>query len=99
MVDKNTYLAVPQQLIQPVLDSFSDGKIQVALDSSEELRKNYPNDPLLLNIIGACFSAKGQDLEAINFYKKSLTADQNMLRHTSILEVLFTRLISLKMQF
>ena len=75
MVDKNTYLAVPQQLIQPVLDSFSDGKIQVALDSSEELRKNYPNDPLLLNIIGACFSAKGQDLEAINFYKKSLTAD------------------------
>ena len=62
----------PQELIKPILELFSNGEIQEALDAVEVLIKAYPNESLLFNISGACYAGLGQFDAAINNYKKSL---------------------------
>ena len=40
-------LDIPQDQIKPILELFSSGQIQEALDAVEVLIKYYPNDSLL----------------------------------------------------
>ena len=45
----------PKAEIQSVFALYSNGQIQEALNSVEPLIKDYPNEPLLYNINGACY--------------------------------------------
>ena len=49
-----TTVSPPQTQINSVIALYSNGQIQEALDSVETLTKDYPNEPLLFNIRGAC---------------------------------------------
>lgn len=43
-----------QEKINEVLSLFSAGEIQLALDSAKNLIKDFPNEEILFNIVGAC---------------------------------------------
>ena len=71
-MDKKNQQAPPQELINSIIELYSNGQIQEALDSIETLIKDYPNESLLLNISGACYASLGQLDAAVKCYEKSL---------------------------
>ena len=48
-----------QEQINSIIALFSNGHIQEALDAVEALIKDYPNEPVLYNISGACYADLG----------------------------------------
>jgi len=66
-----------QDQLKPIIDLYSKGEVQEALDSIEALKKNYPNEPLIFNINGACFAGLGQLDSAIKCYKKAISISPN----------------------
>jgi len=58
--------------INSAIELFSKGEINQALDTVQELFKYYPDDPLLLNISGACYAGLGQLDFAVKNYKKAI---------------------------
>jgi len=66
-----------QDQLKPIVDLYSKGKIQGALDSIEALIKNYPNEPLIFNIKGACFAGLGQLDNAVKCYEKAISIAPN----------------------
>ena len=50
-----TTVSPPQTEINAVFAFYSNGQIEEALDSAATLIKDYPDDPLLYNICGACY--------------------------------------------
>ena len=71
-LDKKNQLGQPQEKINSVITLFSSGKIQEALDDVEVLIKDYPNEPVLFNICGACYAGLWQLDNAVKFYEKAL---------------------------
>ena len=65
-------LGPSQTEINSVIALYSNGKIQEALNTVEALIKDYPNEPLLFNISGACYKAIGQVDAAVKCYEKAL---------------------------
>ena len=62
---KNTSRA-PRAELQKVVALYSDEKITKALKVAEVLIKQFPNEPVLFNISGACYKAKNNLEHAIN---------------------------------
>jgi len=60
--DKNQNI-LPRKEVDSVIALYSDGKIEDAIDEIKLLNEDYPNEPILFNIIGACYKSLG-DLEA-----------------------------------
>ena len=65
-------LKPPKAEIQSVFVLYSNGQIQEALDAVETLTKDYPNEPLLYNISGACYKEIGQLEEAFKSFQKAV---------------------------
>ena len=61
-----------QEQINSVLELFTNGKLQEALDALDLLSKDYPDDALLFNIRGACYAGLGQKDAAVESYKKAV---------------------------
>ena len=62
-----------QNQLNEVMQSYSSGKFQEALHATQFLIKKFPNDPLLFNISGACYSELGQIEFAINSFEKAIS--------------------------
>ena len=65
-------LDVPQDEINSTITLFSNGHTQEALDSVRTLIKDYPNEPILFNICGACYASLGQLDKAVRNYENSI---------------------------
>ena len=65
-------LGPSQTEINSVIALYSNGKIQEALNTVEAIIKDYPNEPLLFNISGACYASLGQFDRAVRFYNQAL---------------------------
>ena len=64
---------VPSQSeIDSVISLFSSGQLQESLDEAATLVKNFPEDPLLHNITGACYAGLGHFESAVNSYDKAI---------------------------
>ena len=61
-----------QDQINLVIELFSSNQFQEALDISNILIKDFPNDSLLFNIIGACYAGKGNLKLSIESYQESI---------------------------
>ena len=59
---------LPQAQINSVIDLFTNGQIQEALDSVGALIKDYPDEAILYNISGACYASLVQLDTAVKFY-------------------------------
>ena len=55
-----TTLDLKQIQISSAIELFSKGEINHALDTVQGLFKDYPNEPLLINIRGDCHASLGQ---------------------------------------
>ena len=56
----STKLALSKAQIDSVIHLYSSGHISEAIDLINKLNDQYPNVPLLYNILGACYKALGQ---------------------------------------
>jgi protein O-GlcNAc transferase len=61
-----------QSEINSVIALLSSGLLQEALDEVLTLTKNFPDNPIVHNITGACFAGLGQSSSAIKSYQKAL---------------------------
>ena len=58
--------------IKSVFTLYSNGQIKEALYSVKALINDYPNEPLLFNIIGICYKASNQFSSAVQSFEKAL---------------------------
>jgi len=66
-----------QTQINAILELYSDGQIREALNATESLAINYPDEPLLFNISGVCYKAIGQLQDAIKNFEKAVIIKPN----------------------
>ena len=57
---KNQQASVPRKEVEIVYGLYSKGKIEEAIKQIKILNEKYPNQPLLFNLIGACYKEIGQ---------------------------------------
>jgi len=71
-VKKQNPSGPPQAQIDDVISLYSQGQVQEALSASQILIKDYPNNPVLYNISGACYQAIDQLEESVKHYEQAL---------------------------
>ena len=67
-----TTLDLKQIQINSVIEPFLKGKISQALEVVQDLFKDYPNEPILFNISGACHAGLGQLDVAVKSFEKAI---------------------------
>ena len=63
---------LPLEKIDSVIELYSNGQIQEALETIEALSKDFPNNPLLLNISGVCYAGLSLMDDAVKSYEKAV---------------------------
>jgi tetratricopeptide (TPR) repeat protein len=71
-ITKNNKTGISQTQIDHVSNLYRKGQVQETLVAIETLTKRYPNEPLLYNIQGGCFSDLGQLDVAIKCFERAL---------------------------
>ena len=71
-IAKKKEIAPTQEQLNEVIQYYSCDKFQEALYANQLLIKDFPNDPLLFNISGACYSGLGPIDLAINNFEKAI---------------------------
>jgi tetratricopeptide (TPR) repeat protein len=64
---------LPLEKIDSVIELYSNGQIQEALETIEALSKDFPNNPLLLNISGVCYAGLSLMDDAVKSYEKAVS--------------------------
>ncbi len=72
MINENTQTLLPKEQIESVMSLYSSGNINQAIERIKALNKDYPNVPLLFNLIGACYKALGQLEVAAKMFEKAV---------------------------
>jgi len=57
---KNNQPSLPREKVQSVISLYSNGQFHEAVDKIKALNESYPKEPLLFNLIGACYKELGQ---------------------------------------
>ena len=73
--NKSTSPTQPQ--LDLIIKLYSSGKVQEALVFLEKLINDYPNNPSLLNIRGACFKEINQMEFAVESFKNAINIKQD----------------------
>jgi len=67
----------PKDIIQSIMNTFSNGEKKEAIQELESLIKEYPSAPLLFNVIGSFYKSNGQLDIAITKFKQALALKPN----------------------
>lgn len=62
----------PQVKLDEIMGFYSQGELKKALTIAKNLIKQYPSEPILFNIIGACYSEVGSTEDAIENFKSAI---------------------------
>ena len=73
MKNVNDQDGLSERQVNSIIALFSIGQFQEALDKLLTLTKDYPNEPLLNNITGACYAGLGQLDAAVKYYEKAIS--------------------------
>jgi tetratricopeptide (TPR) repeat protein len=68
MKNDNNPSSLSKEQIQSVMSLYLDGNINQAIDRIKALNNEYPNVPILFNILGACYKAIGEIDGAIQMF-------------------------------
>ena len=60
MINENTQTLLSKEQIESVMSLYSSGNINQAIERIKALNEDYPNVPLLFNILGACYKSIGE---------------------------------------
>jgi len=71
--------------IESAVALYSSGQVVKALDIVKKLVTDYPNEPILHNLAGACYSAMGRYTSASNSYRNALKINRDYVEvHNSL---------------
>ena len=73
ILDQTTEASPPQKQLDEVMQFYSLGHMDKAQIAVQNLIKIFPNEPLLFNISGACYSETGPTELAIENFKKAIS--------------------------
>ena len=73
----NNQVVLPKDQIDAVVSLYSNGQIQEAVAKIQNLNQQYPNVPILFNILGACYKSLGQLENAAKMFKNAFTLRPN----------------------
>jgi len=62
-------LNLSNEQINPILSLYNSGQFKKAIAAIKELNQEYPNVPLLFNILGACYKSIGQTDGALQMFE------------------------------
>ena len=68
----NNQLELSQEQVNSVIALYSNGKFQDAIDKIKSLSKDFPNVPLLFNILGVCYKSLGQLADAAKMFETAI---------------------------
>ena len=91
ILNQRKEISPTQKQLDEVMQLFSSGKVQEALFAIQHLINDFPNEPLLFNISGACYSEIGPIESAINSFKKALALNPDYAEAHYNLGVAFQR--------
>ena len=72
MTDSNQPPKISKQQIDAVIALFSNNNFQEAIDSASSLMEEFHESSILQNITGACYAGLGEQLTAVECYKKAI---------------------------
>ena len=64
--------SISKDQIDSIISLYSAGKIEEAINAAQLLNHDYPNVPLLFNILGVCYKALNNLEVAVRMFKKAL---------------------------
>ena len=68
-------LSRPQ--VDSVIALYTHGNFEEAIDAIKDLNEKYPNEPILFNIVGACYKSLGQLDAALKMFEIAVTINPN----------------------
>ena len=68
---KNKLVQLPKNVVEPVYELYTLGDYREAIKQIKKINEKYPNQPLLFNLIGACYKEIG-NLERILIFSNYL---------------------------
>ena len=71
MANSNNQHQIPDDKINFIYSLYTNGKLNRAIDEIKLLNNDYPNVPLLFNILGACYQSLGQLAESIQMFSNA----------------------------
>ncbi|MDB9865970.1 sulfotransferase [Candidatus Thioglobus sp.] len=74
---KNNQTSLPREKARFVLNLYSNGQFQEAVDKIKSLNESYPMEPLLFNLIGACYKELGQLEGAAKMFEVAVSIKPN----------------------
>ena len=74
---KNQQASVPRKEVEIVYGLYSKGKIEEAIKQIKTLNEKYPNQPLLFNLIGACYKEIGQLDGSVKMFNIAVSLNPN----------------------
>jgi tetratricopeptide (TPR) repeat protein len=63
---------LPRIDVNKVISLYSDGKFEESISLIKTLNEKYPNEPILFNIIGACYKSLGQLDLAVKMFETAI---------------------------
>ena len=72
-INLNNQVVLPRDQIDAVFSLYSNGQTQEAIAKIQILNQQYPNVPILFNILGACYKSLGQLENAAKMFKNAFT--------------------------
>ena len=63
---------ISKDQIDSVIDLYKNGHFKDAIEKIKHLNDNYPNVPLLFNLVGACYKSLGDLKSAAQMFKKAV---------------------------
>ena len=91
ILNQRKEISPTQKQIDEVMQLYSSGQIQETLFAIQHLINDFPNEPLLFNISGACYSEIGPIESAINSFEKAIALDSGYAEAHYNLGVAFQR--------
>jgi len=73
----NKQLSLSKNEVNSVFTLYSNGRFQIAIDEIKALNEKYPNEPLLFNLIGACYKELGQLQGAAKMFEIATSINPN----------------------
>ena len=70
---KNKQSSLPKKEVESVFALYSSGEYQKAVEAIKGLNSHYPNQPLLFNLIGACYKELGELTSAAKMFEIAIT--------------------------
>ena len=70
---KKNQPSLSREKVQGILSFYSNGQFQEAIDKIKSLNDKYPNEPLLFNLIGACYKELGQLEGAAKMFETAIS--------------------------